>query len=226
MVLKELERALSEGGIDPICKQLQSSLAPDLRHEEVPNAELYVVDAQVGDAAAIALLTNILDRCPRARLIVIGQMFTEESSYSFLRRGAKGLLTYADAYDQLPKAVPQVAAGGFWVPRSVLSGFVESILSSGSNGHWSSTSVTGLSPREQEVLDAVLQNLSNKEIANKLNISERTVKFHVSHLLEKFCVRRRADLIMLWYQRGQQLAGNGMQQRFITMQDLSRSHES
>jgi DNA-binding NarL/FixJ family response regulator len=49
----------------------------------------------------------------------------------------------------------------------------------------------------------LLQNLSNKEIANKLNISERTVKFHVSNLLEKHGVRRRADLIVMRFQEAQ-----------------------
>jgi DNA-binding CsgD family transcriptional regulator len=43
--------------------------------------------------------------------------------------------------------------------------------------------------------------MKNKEIALRLNISERTVKFHVSNLLAKFGVRRRADLILLCYQR-------------------------
>jgi DNA-binding CsgD family transcriptional regulator len=46
-----------------------------------------------------------------------------------------------------------------------------------------------------------MMNLANKEIGNKLNISERTVKFHVSNLLNKFGVRRRADLILLCYQK-------------------------
>jgi DNA-binding NarL/FixJ family response regulator len=58
-----------------------------------------------------------------------------------------------------------------------------------------------LSRREQEVLNSLLENLANKEIGNKLNISERTVKFHVSNLLSKFGVRRRADLILLCYQK-------------------------
>jgi len=58
-----------------------------------------------------------------------------------------------------------------------------------------------LSRREREVLDCLLENVSNKEIANKLNISERTVKFHVSKLLSKYGVRRRADLILLCYQQ-------------------------
>jgi DNA-binding CsgD family transcriptional regulator len=53
-----------------------------------------------------------------------------------------------------------------------------------------------LSRRQHEVLAAISQNLSNKEIAAKLNVSVRTVKFHVSTLLEKFEVRGRVDLML------------------------------
>jgi DNA-binding CsgD family transcriptional regulator len=53
-----------------------------------------------------------------------------------------------------------------------------------------------LSRRQNEVLTAISQNLSNKEIAAKLNVSVRTVKFHVSTLLEKFEVRGRVDLML------------------------------
>ena len=49
-------------------------------------------------------------------------------------------------------------------------------------------------PREQEVLDGVLQSLASKEIASKLNVSARTVKFHVSSLLAKFGVTNRITL--------------------------------
>ena len=51
------------------------------------------------------------------------------------------------------------------------------------------------------VLNGLLENLANKEVADRLHISERTVKFHVSNLLAKFGVRRRADLILLCFQR-------------------------
>lgn len=53
----------------------------------------------------------------------------------------------------------------------------------------------GLSRREKEVLDGVLENLANKEIASRLSISERTVKFHVSSLFIKFKVRSRIELM-------------------------------
>jgi DNA-binding CsgD family transcriptional regulator len=53
-----------------------------------------------------------------------------------------------------------------------------------------------LSRRQREVLANIAQNLSNKEIAAKLNVSVRTIKFHVSTLLEKFDVRGRVDLML------------------------------
>jgi DNA-binding CsgD family transcriptional regulator len=57
------------------------------------------------------------------------------------------------------------------------------------------TASVHLSHRQQEVLRAILQGLTNKEIASKLNISERTVKFHVSLLLQKFGVENRLGLM-------------------------------
>ena len=97
--------------------------------------------------------------------------------------------------------LPLVANGGFWVPRSVLSGFVDSVLAGSHSRRLKVDAAADLSRREQEVLNSLLENLANKEIGNKLNISERTVKFHVSNLLNKFGVRRRADLILLCYQK-------------------------
>jgi DNA-binding CsgD family transcriptional regulator len=53
------------------------------------------------------------------------------------------------------------------------------------------------------VADLLLENLSNKEIASRLHVSERTAKFHVSNLLAKYGVQRRADLILLFFQSEQ-----------------------
>ena len=201
LVLSEFERLLSKASqFKVISKQLESTLAPDLRSLEPPRAQVYVIDAHAARQATGALLTNILERFSDARLIVVGDAINETNSFSLLRLGVKGILTYAEARDQLARALPLVSNGGFWVPRSVLSGFVDSILTN-QGRRLKTDSVTNLSRREQEVLDSLLENLSNKEIASKLNIAERTVKFHVSNLLSKFGVRRRADLILLTFQR-------------------------
>jgi DNA-binding NarL/FixJ family response regulator len=200
LVLSEFERLLGKSQFKVILKQLESTLAPDLRALDPPKANVYVVDAHAARPATGALLTNLIERCPESRLMVVGEQHNDANSFSLLRLGVKGLLTYVEARDQLVRALPLVAAGGFWVPRSLLSGFVDSILT-GQGRRLKTDSVTNLSRREQEVLDSLLENLSNKEIASKLNIAERTVKFHVSNLLSKFGVRRRADLILLTFQR-------------------------
>ncbi len=201
LVLSEFERVLANPAFKLIAMHLESALGPDLRHLEVPKAVVYVVDAHVARPAAGALLTNILEAHTEARIIVVAEKFDSTESYSLLQMGAKGLLSYAEAREQLPRALPLVAEGGFWVPRGVLSGFVDSILEGSHSRRLKADTTAVLSRREQEVLNSLLENLANKEIGSKLNISERTVKFHVSNLLSKFGVRRRADLILLCYQK-------------------------
>ena len=201
MVLDEFRRLLEESGFQIIVKQLKSLLAPDLRHLEIPRASVYVIDSHAARQATGALLGNILDRQADARLLVVGDNLKDEDSYAFLRQGVKGILNYSEAREQLLRALPLVADGGFWVPRAVLSRFVDSILTSSQTRRMRSDSPAELSKREQEVLNGLLENLANKELADRLHISERTIKFHVSNLLAKFGVRRRADLILLCYQR-------------------------
>ncbi|MGA8182109.1 MAG: response regulator transcription factor [Terriglobia bacterium] len=137
-----------------------------------------------------------MDRYPESKVIAISEKFDESNAFPLLRLGTKGLLTYAEVSSELVPALEGLVEGSYWVPRVMLSRFVESILPSSRNRTLISGSV-GLSRREREVLQAVLDNLSNKEIAGQLNISERTAKFHVSNLLAKFGVQRRADLIVM-----------------------------
>jgi DNA-binding NarL/FixJ family response regulator len=201
MVLDEFRRLLENSGLHIVSKQLESMLAPDLRNLEIPRASVFVVDAHAARQATGALLGNVLDRFPTARLLVVGEKLKEAESYTLLRQGVKGILNYEEAREQLPRALPLVANGGFWVPREVLSRFVDSILSTAQGRRLRGDSPAELSRREQEVLNGLLENLANKEVADRLHISERTVKFHVSNLLAKFGVRRRADLILLCFQR-------------------------
>jgi DNA-binding NarL/FixJ family response regulator len=201
LVLQGFEQALLGSSFTPAPRPLSSTLVPELRRLSLPRAPVYVVDAHLPRPSLEALVAGILERFPLARVVVVAEDFTEGHCFALLRLGVKGLISYADTPEQLPRALPLVAAGGYWVPRPMLSRFVDSILRSAPGRQLKVGGTSQLSRREQEALDSLLENLSNKEIASKLNISERTVKFHVSNLLAKFGVRRRADLILLCYQR-------------------------
>ena len=118
----EFERVLTSPAFKITSRHLESTLGPDLRHQPIPKAELYVVDAHVARPAAGALLSNILDQNPEARIIVVAEKFDSGESYSLLQLGAKGLLTYEEAREQLPRALPLVSGGGFWVPAPCCPG--------------------------------------------------------------------------------------------------------
>jgi DNA-binding NarL/FixJ family response regulator len=172
----------------------------------LPEAAVYVMDANAPRPIAESRIADVLAAQPEARLVVTAEKFTEADALSLLRMGVRGLLNYSEARQRLPEAVRSVAGGGYWVPRALLGRFVDAILGKKGAPVAPVGRVAGararMSKREQQVLDALLENLANKEIAVRLNISERTVKFHVSNLLAKFGVRRRADLILLSYQSG------------------------
>ena len=195
LVLSEFTKLLADLSYRVKAKNIDSRLTTDFNHLSLPKCPLYIVDACVPNAAAL-LVSEIMERYPEARVVAVCEKFDETNAFPLLRLGVKGLMTYSEAQTDLATASEALLEGSYWVPRVLLSHFVESILPSSRNRTLISSSVA-LSRREREVLQAVLDNLSNKEIAGQLNISERTAKFHVSNLLAKFRVQRRADLIVM-----------------------------
>jgi len=125
LVLSEFERILAKSQFKVVLKQLESTLAPDLRALEPPRAQVYVIDAHAAKPATGALLANILERHPEARLIVVGEQHNDANSFSLLRLGVKGLLTYVEAREQLirlSRSLPPEDSGspGNFFPDSLI----------------------------------------------------------------------------------------------------------
>jgi len=196
LVLAELIRAIENVDPTPVSHKLDSSHVADPKSLIVPKASVYVVEANARTHAAKVIVGEILSRQIEARLIVVAEGFDDTAAFSLLRRGVKGLLSYAELSRHLASAVDVVAGGSFWVPRTLVSRFLDSELG-GAQRPRRAFVAPPLSHREREVYELLLENLSNKEIAKRLNVSERTAKFHVSNVLGKFQVKRRSDLLLL-----------------------------
>ncbi len=167
--------------------------------ERLPHAAVFVLDANSASLETGALVEHIRTDFPRARLLIIKETLKDERLFPFLRLGVRGVVRYVDAENDLAKAVSTVASGDFWVSREQLVRFVDWVLSVPAY-HFTLNDPGALRRRENEVLNSILSGLTNKEIASQLSISERTVKFHVSHLLQKMGANRRSDLIAKHYQ--------------------------
>jgi len=200
LALQEFEQSLAGRGFRIQSRRLEFD-GTNLRSPELPRASAYVLDLPVNRRAAEALVSRILDRSPGVPILVVGEKFDDATAFALLRSGAKGLIRYSEARENLGRALEAVSRDGYWVPRSMLSRFVDDALGGASRPRRPNAGA-GLSRREQEVLDLLLENLSNKEIASRLHISPRTAKFHVSNLLVKHAVKKRAELILVRFALG------------------------
>jgi DNA-binding NarL/FixJ family response regulator len=194
LLLGEFTKKLSQSHFDVKAFRLHQVFFHDVNRLEIPTAKVYVVDGH--DPFAPSLVGGLVKRFPNARVIVLSDKFTDSTAFPLLELGVRGLLEYSDASTHLPEAISVVAKGEYWVEQHLFSRFMDSFIQRDRRRHVKVRSPR-LSAREREVLECLLKNLSNKDIAGELRISERTVKFHVSNLLAKFNVRRRVDLIML-----------------------------
>jgi DNA-binding NarL/FixJ family response regulator len=194
LVLPQVQERISEQGYRLFDRRLEANRIPDFENLSVPKAAVYLVEAHPQLPVTESVVSGIHARQSTGRVLVLAEGFSDPSAFALLRLGAKGLVTYSEVPRTLTQALQTVVEGGLWVGRALLSRFVDSALCTVPLRIYA-TGFEGLTRRERQVLEAVLDNLSNKEIAHRLHMSERTAKFHVSNLLVKHGVRRRADLL-------------------------------
>jgi len=194
LVPAEFRRVLPKGTFDIQEVRLEPAGRGEIRVPPGEPADVSVLDGGAPGPGTEALVEAILAARPGTRLAVLADRFDEALAFTLLREGTKGLLTYADLDGGLRSAISEIARGGFWVPRALLSRFVDAALRSGAASARRPPESRTLTPRERGVYQDLLANLSNKEIGRKHHISARTAQFHVSNVLAKFGVSRRADL--------------------------------
>ena len=137
------------------------------------------------------------------RVLVLTTFDDDESVYAALRAGASGFILKDVPARELAGAIRVVAAGqSLFAPsvtRRIIERFVERPATIDRDLKQRADS---LSDREQEVLCLVSTGLSNAEIAERLFVSEATIKSHVSHILTKLVARDRAQAVAMAYEAG------------------------
>jgi hypothetical protein len=96
---------------------------------ELPVASVYVIDSAGIPSGPLELVRQIVSHTAKAHIIVLAESFDESDAFPLLNLGVKGLIAHEFVAQQLPRALQAIAAGGFWVPRILLSKFVDSVIS-------------------------------------------------------------------------------------------------
>lgn len=139
------------------------------------------------------------DADPLVRVIVMTTFDDEDVVVDSLLAGASGYLLKHASPTELADAIRRVSSGDTWLDPTAATRLVERLRPRGGD----STDIAALlTPREQEVLRMVAAGLSNREIRERLVLSEATVKTHVARLLLKTGSRDRAAAVALAYRTG------------------------
>ena len=156
-----------------------------LEAEEITETSDLVISGQaVTDEADLRALREAF---PTARIVVLADGLSVEALRAAMGGGADGFLSKSVSPEALIQSLQLVMLGEKVFPTNLASMLLD--MTAVSPQH----SVRGLSPREQEILQALVTGASNKLIANRLGIMEATVKVHLKTLLRKIDVNNRTQ---------------------------------
>jgi len=131
----------------------------------------------------------------RTLLLVMPQHWRQSDDLRILSLGISGVVPITDRLEEeITDAIDSVDRGGLWVDDEALYAYAKKM---GPSAWRPQSAITGLTSREEEIAIWVANGFSNKEIAETLEISERTVKFHVSNILKKYQAPNRRHLIVM-----------------------------
>ena len=154
--------------------------------------DVVLLDLEMPEMDGVEALQRLSRGNPPARVIVFTAFDTDERIVSAVQAGAQGYLLKGAPREEVFQAVRVVHAGGSLLQPVVASKLLRQV----------SDGFEPLTPRELEVLGLVAQGLPNKEIAARLTITVRTVKFYVSSILAKLGAGNRTEAVAIAAQRG------------------------
>jgi DNA-binding NarL/FixJ family response regulator len=159
---------------------------------------ILLVDAQI--VGALTICAGLRQNGTRPWVILAGADGDHGWAVHALKCGARGILTKSATVDNLIKAVRLVHQGEVWASHRVLTLAVEELAARSASAVPSDPAIKSrLSRREQDIAQLIASGLSNQEVANRLNITEATVKAHLTHIFQKLMLRGRGQLAALYH---------------------------
>jgi DNA-binding NarL/FixJ family response regulator len=173
--------------------------ADAIRRTKELGPDVVLMDIRMPGMDGLEATRQILQGDSGVKVVILTTFDLDEHVYEALRAGASGFLLKDVPASQLVHAVRVAAAGEALLAPSITKRLIASFAPQASPAAYS---LPDLTPRETEVLTLLAEGLSNVEIADRLFVSDATVKTHVAHILTKLGVRDRVQAVVIAYRSG------------------------
>jgi DNA-binding NarL/FixJ family response regulator len=193
LVRSAVRQALSAPDIEVVGEASTADEALLLAPQLAP--DVLLLDLNLPGASGFGLLRELAPRLPGTRIVMLTISNDRRDLLDAVRNGAAGYLTKDLSPDALQRAVRGIRSGDLAMSRAMAADVIQHLATATNRpvGSEARSDLPGVSAREEEVLALLADGLTDREIAERLGISPRTVETHVGSLLNKLGVRNRAQ---------------------------------
>jgi len=186
----------SDPHIDVVGEAANRKEAFAIAEQENPN--LFLVDVMLGQETAGDFLEELLEGCERARAILVTGVSDVHQLERAIDAGASGLVFKEEAVGVLNHAIQTVHSGGVWLSSSLMNSLRSRLIKAPEKPTESEnselTKISSLTPREREVVTLIASGLNRKRAAEKLQVSEATIRNHLTSILAKLELHNQFEL--------------------------------
>lgn len=163
---------------------------------EDANPDVLLLDVGLGDEDSLRVAAAITKQSPSTKIIVMDLIPMSEDIVQFVNAGVSGFVLKDATFDEFVATIRSVAAGGKVLPPRMAESLFSQIASAAAamQGREHVLEDVRMTKREREVIELIGEGLSNKEIAQRLNIAAHTVKSHVRNVMEKLALHTRLQI--------------------------------
>jgi DNA-binding NarL/FixJ family response regulator len=190
----------NEPGLVVIGEAVDRTQAIDAIHAR---PDIILLDLDLGKENSLDFLPQLIAASGGARILIVTGLPDPELHVRALRQGAMGVLLKGQPPEVLLKAIRKVHAGETWINRSMVATFMHNLLEEGKAKKCDpeAAKIASLTARELEVISLIGEGLRNKQIGERLIISEKTVRHYLTSIFDKLAVEDRLELLIYSYKR-------------------------
>jgi two-component system, NarL family, nitrate/nitrite response regulator NarL len=163
--------------------------------------DIILLDLDLGGESGLDTISELIAASPRSRVIILTGLRDREAYRQAIMRGAMGVVPKEKAAQTLIEAIERVHGGEAWLDPSTMAG-VLSEMTRARQADPEAEKIGSLTNREREVVSLIGEGLKNKDIADRLFISETTVRHHLTSIFGKLDVSDRVELLIYAFRHG------------------------